>query len=334
MGDRIHWRVPRYDLELEIELLRDLAPRTAASLAAALPAAGLATSENTYGSVVCLRLPNYHGPLEPENATISPIPGDVFVYEREHGVELVAYYERMGSVPAGVPFDSCGPKPGNRVGVIVSALSPTTREAARSIWQRGAAWGIAAAADSAALASVEDDREAAEAEVRRRLAVWAKRTRRDHLGSAPTGERRVALIVPEYNARTEVELAPKLAPHTSDNVWNHLPVETTLMHGRYSGPEMFTQVGGKQWHWTPKLENAIANPIPGDLVLYVDPPPRIQINYFHDRDAIPYGTPPPELGTRVGQSVGDFHHFAEACVRVGYDGWKTLIVERVVQSSV
>jgi hypothetical protein len=72
-----------------------------------------------------------------------------------------------------------------------------------------------------------------------------------------------------------------------------------------------------------------AYPIPGDLVLYFDPPPRIQINYFHDRDAIPYGTPPPEPGIRVGQSVGDFHRFAEACVRVCYDGWKTLVVERV-----
>jgi hypothetical protein len=329
LADRIRWRVPRYDFELEMELLRDLAPRNSAALAAAPPVAGLATSENTYGSVICLRLPNYQGPVEPENATIFPIPGDVFVYEREHGVELVAYYERMGSVPAGVPFDSCGPKPGNRVGVIVSDLSATLHEAARNIWQRGAAWSVVAEPDAAALASVDDDQEAAEAEIRRRLAVWAKRTRRDHIGPAMTGERRVALIIPEYHARTEVELVPKLAPHTCENIWGHLPVETALMHGRYSGPEMFTQIGGKQWHWTPKPENMIANPIPGDMVLYIDPPPRIQINYFHDRDSIPYGTPPPELGIRVGQSVGDFHHFAEACVRVGYDGWKTLVVERV-----
>jgi hypothetical protein len=329
MGERIRLRVPGRGLDLTLELLPELAPRTAAALVAALPAAGLATSESMYGSVVCLRLPDYPGPLASENATIFPVPGDVFVYEREHGRELVVYYERTGPVPAGSPFDARGPKAGNRVGVVVSDLTPTTRDAARSIWQRGAAWGAAAAPDAAALASLRDDQAAAAAEIERRVATWASRTRRDHLGPAATGERRVRLIIPEYGARTEVELLAALAPHACENVWSHLPVETTLMHGRYSGPEMFTQVGGKQWHWTPKPESMTAYPIPGDLVLYIDPPPRIQINYFHDRDAVPYGTPPPECGIRVGQSVGDFHGFAEACVRVGYDGWKTLVVERV-----
>ena len=329
MGDRIRLRVPRYALDLAIELLPDLAPRTAAALVAALPAAGLATSETMYGSVLCLRLPDYPRPLQPENATVFPVPGDVFVYEREHGVEMVVYYERIGPVPAGAPFDACGPKPGNRVGSVLSDLSPAVRDAARSIWQRGAAWGVVATPEASALASLEDDQEAAAGEVGRRLADWTRRTRRDHIGPPATGERRVALLIPEYGARTEVELVSKLAPHACENVWNHLPVETTLMHGRYSGPEMFTQVGGKQWRWTPKPENMTAYPIPGDLVLYFDPPPRIQINYFHDRDAIPYGTPPPEPGIRVGQSVGDFHRFAEACVRVCYDGWKTLVVERV-----
>jgi hypothetical protein len=180
------------------------------------------------------------------------------------------------------------------------------------------------------LASIADDGEAAAAEISRRIDRWASQTRRDHVGPPPGGDRRIALVIPEYDARTEVDLLTKLAPDTSEKVWNNLPISTTLMHGRYSGPEMFTQVGGHQWHWTPKPENWTAYPIPGDLVLYIDPPPRIQINYFHDRDAIPYGTPPPESGIRVGHSVGDFHRFAEACVRVGFEGWKTLIVERAM----
>jgi hypothetical protein len=111
-------------------------------------------------------------------------------------------------------------------------------------------------------------------------------------------------------------------------VLGHLPVETVLMHGRYSGPEMFTQVGGRQWHWTPRAENQTVFPIPRDLVLYFDPPPRIQINYFHDRNAIPFGTPRPEPGNLVGRSTDDFSAFAEGCWRVGYEGWKTLVVER------
>jgi hypothetical protein len=232
-------------------------------------------------------------------------------------------------VPAGTPFDSCGDKLGNRVGFVASDLSADVRAACRKIWQRGAAWATAAVPDSLAPREVADDGAAARAEIESRLATWRHRTWRDHVGPSSTGGPTVALTIPEYLARTEVELLPELAPHTCEQIWTHLPVETTLMHGRYSGPEMFTQVGGKQWHWQPRPENQTIFPIPGDLMIYIDPPPRIQINYFHDRDAIPFGTPRPERGNRVGRSVGDFHQFAEACVRVGYEGWKTLVVERV-----
>src|SRR4029434_6728713 len=102
MTDSLFIRVPRYDLRLEVELLDDLAPRAAA----ALPAEGLTTAESDYGSAVCLRLPNYPRPLPLENASVYPIPGDVFLFEREHGVDLVVFYDRMGGTPAGVPFDA------------------------------------------------------------------------------------------------------------------------------------------------------------------------------------------------------------------------------------
>ncbi|MBI2942530.1 MAG: DUF3830 family protein [Chloroflexi bacterium] len=331
MTTHLRLGVPRYGFDAEIETLPDLAPRSAAALREALPATGLVTSENHYGSVLCLRLPDFPRPLAPENATVFPIPGDVFLFERQHGVELVVFYERFGPVPAGTPFDSCGPKEGNRVGRVVGDLSPAMREAAREVWSEGAAWGGVGPVDGPAPRWPRDDREAVSAEIAARLEAWRRHTWRDHIAPSlhdPTAGRRVALIIPEYDARTEVELYPELAPHTCENIWDHLPVETTLMHGRYSGPEMFTQVGGRQWHWRPIKENQTIFPIPGDLIIYLDPPPRIQINYFHDRDAIPFGTPGPEPGNRVGRSVGDFQGFAEACWRVGYEGWKTLRVER------
>lgn len=155
--------MPRYDLDLEIETLPELAPQTAAAVGAALPTAGLVTSESAYGSVLCLRLPTYPRPLHPENATVFPIPGDVFVFEREHGVELVVFYERAGSVPAGAPFDACGPKAGNRVGSVTNDLSPTVREAAKRVWREGAAWGVAGLAGAPAIAAVPDDQAAAQA---------------------------------------------------------------------------------------------------------------------------------------------------------------------------
>lgn len=91
---------------------------------------------------------------------------------------------------------------------------------------------------------------------------------------------------------------------------------------------LFRPEVGQHWQWTAKPENRIAYPIPGDMVLYVDPPLHLQLNYFRDRGSIPFGTPRPEIGNLVGSSVGDFSRFAEACWRLGYKGWKTLVVER------
>jgi hypothetical protein len=328
MSMSVQVRVPRYDLDLDVELLEDLAPRSVAALRQALPAAGLATSESHYGSAVCLRLPDVPRPLAPENASVNPIPGDVFLFERAHGVDLVVFYERMGGTPAGVPFDAGGNKAGSRVGRLVTPPSPTAREAARAIWKVGAAWGIAAASGDRALAGARDDPAAVAAAIAARRDEWHRRTWRDHVGRALEGGRQIVLRIPEYVVETVVELAERAAPRTCDQIWEHLPLETTLMHGRYSGPEMFTQPGGKQWHWQPVPENRIAYPIPGDVVVYFDPPPRVQLNYFHDRDAMPYGIPRIEVGNLAGWSVGDFDAFAEACWRTGLEGWKTLIVER------
>ncbi len=327
---RINMRVPRYGLDVEIELLPDLAPHTAAAISTALPAVGLVTTESFYGSNVCLRLPNYPRPLQLENATIFPAPGDVFVFDGSHGAELVAYYQRMGGyVPAGTPFDARGAKAGNRIGFITN-LTPTLREAATKVWSEGAAWGAVGPVDSEVVIEVKDDREAAKSEIESRREVRHRQTWRDHRGQPPSEGRRIVLRLPEYDAHTEVQLAFDLAPDTCENIWNHLPISLTLMHGRYSGPEVFTNAAevGQHWQWTAKPENRIAYPIPGDMVLYVDPSPRIQLNYFHDRGSIPFGTPRPEIGSLVGSSVGDFGRFAEACWRLGYEGWKTLVVER------
>jgi hypothetical protein len=329
----VRLRVPRHDLDLRLELLPDLAPRTAAALAAALPAAGLATSEADYGSAVCLRLPDFPGPLRAENQTVSPIPGDVLLFERGHGVDLVVFYERMGGTPAGVPFDARGDLPGNRVGAVATPLTPAVRAAARAVWTHGAAWGGAAPDGARLLDTLGDDTAGATAAIAGRRDAWHRRTRRDHRGRPAEGGRRIVLRIPEFGASTEVELAERAAPRSCEQLWANLPLETPLMHGRYSGPELFTQPGGRQWHWQPVPEHRIAYPVPGDVVLYFGPPPRLQLNYFYDRDARPYGLPRVEVGNLVGWSLGDFHAFAEAAWRVGLAGWKTLVAERPEQST-
>ncbi len=205
MYEQIEFQVLRYDLAITVELLADLAPNTVAALTAALPTAGLVTCEDRYGSVVCLRLPNISRPLPVENATIFPSPGDVFIFEREHGLEIVVFYERLGGVPAGVPFDSIGAKAGNRIGIVGNIRSSPIPAAARRIWREGAAWGAMAPVGTTMMQSFRDDRAAATAEIARRLLDWRRRTGRDHLGPVPGVGRRVALRIPEFGVQTEVE---------------------------------------------------------------------------------------------------------------------------------
>jgi hypothetical protein len=322
MIQHLRLRVPRYDLDLDIELLSDMAPNMAAALASSVPYTGLVNVETSYSSVIVMRLPNFPRPLQRENATGFPIPGDVLLFEQDYGVDLVVYHQR-----AGLPYNETGYITGNRVGFVTN-LTTEAKEGCRRVWSEGSAWGALGTADTNVIKSVRDDRPAAAAEIELRRQAWQRRTRRDHIGPEPSGGRRVALIIPEYNVRTIVELSEQRAPHAADNTWNNLPVDTTLMHGRASGAEMFTEVGDK-WHWAPKYESKILYPIPGDMVYYFGPAPRIQINYFYGRGSIPAGIPNPEVGNLVGWSVGDFSAFADGCYRISFEGWKTLVVERV-----
>ena len=325
MSQRIQVRVPRYNFEVEIELLEDDAPHTVKALLDTLPATGLVTSESRYGRVVCLHLPDYPGPLPPENATSSPAAGDALLFAGESGVELVVYYQREGGVSAGIPFDAGGDKQGNRIGTVFG--DGAAEEAAGKIWSEGAAWGAAGESGSRAVEEVADDREASAAAIEARCQEWRIRTCRDHFGPPAAAGRRLALILPECDVRTEVELLDELAPHSCEHIWNNLPLEIELVHGRFSGPEVFPR--GSGWQWEARAENQTAFPIPGDMMLYIGPPPRVQFAYFYDRGAIPTGSTRPEAGNRVGRSINDFNSFAEQCWRIGYEGVRRLVIDRV-----
>jgi hypothetical protein len=335
MSNLIQLRVPRYDLNLDIELLPNLAPVSAALLQVALPAVGLVTTESYSGSNITIRLPNFRTPLAAENVTVYPIPGDVFLFEREHGVELVAYLQRNGGVvPAGTPHDSRGNKAGNRVGHITN-LTQEIWDAGWLVWQDGAAWGAASSSDSAVMQSIKDDQSAAADAIERRRDVWHKRTWRDHIRPAGGEGKCIRLVIPEYDASTTILLDEQRAPQTCASFLEHAPLTVKAMHGRFSGPEIYTNYGevAQHWQWQAVPENQTTYPIPGDMILYIHPSPRLQPNYFHDRDAVPYGMPRPEPGNLVGSSAGDFNHFAEACWRMNYEGWKTLIIEQDGASS-
>src|SRR5258708_2363889 len=264
---RICLRVPRYDLDCRIELLPDLAPATAAALVAALPAEGLVTTDAFYGSNLCLRLPEFPRQLPPENATIFPAPGDVFIFQSAHGAELVVYYQRLGgSVPAGTPFDAVGAKAGSRVGAVTN-VTPALVETATKLWSEGAAWGMVRSDLGLAMRAVRNDVEAARHEIELRRVAWLCRTQLDHIGQPAAAGPRLSLTIAEYSARTIIQLATELAPHTCEAILSRLPISLTLMHGRYSGPEVFTHAPevGQYWSWAAKPENPIACPLAGDM---------------------------------------------------------------------
>ena len=317
----LHLRVPRYDFAAAIALEAAAAPNAVGSLLEVLPVAGLVTAESRYGSVVCLRLPDFSACLQGEEKPGLPEPGDVFLFAAEHGVELVAYYREEGVM--GVPFNARGELQGTRVGHLAAAAA---RQSAARVWSEGAAWGVLERAAAAASRGIVGATAAAAAEIEARRQLWARRTRADHVGAAPRTGRRLRLCMPQYEARCKVELLEEMAPHSCSRIWDNLPLEVELVHARYSGPEVFPQ--GVGWQWDAHSENQTAHPIPGDMMLYIGPPPRAQFAYFYDRDAVPMGGTRPEAGNRVGRSVGDFHDFATGCWGTAYEGAKNLVIER------
>ena len=318
----LHLRVPRYDFAAAIALEAAAAPNAVEALLELLPVAGLVTAESRYGSVVCLRLQDFSACLQGEEKPGLPEPGDVFLFAAEHGIELVAYYREEGVM--GVPFDAGGELQGTRVGHLAGAVA---RQSAARVWSEGATWGVLERAAAAPRWKIGGATEATAAEVEVRRRAWARRTRVDHVGAPPGPGRRLRLSMPQCGAHCEVELLEELAPHSCSNIWDNLPLEVGLVHARYSGPEVFPQ--GVGWQWDARPENQTAHPIPGDMMLYIGPPPRAQFAYFYDRDAVPMGGTRPEAGNRVGRSVGDFHDFATGCWRTAYEGAKTLLIEKV-----
>jgi len=317
-------RVPRYDLDVELEWLSDLAPQSVATLQSLLPFAGLVARGRRYAGAVTLRLPHFPLPLIPENQTGFPVPGDVMLYQLDYGIELVLNHEGTWR-----PYDNRGYIAGNRVGVVANHISQEVAKTFRRFWFEGAGWGALGPAGTETVRSVRDDRQAVEAEIEARYQRWQRANWRDQRRPpAPARARLAKFAIPDYNVEANIQLLEEQAPVSVANLWRNLPSQNSMLHGSASGSEMFAHVN-EDWGWVPELENKMAYPIPGDMVLYFGPPPRIQINYFYGRDSIPAGVPSPEIGNKVGVTVGDFTDLARACWRMIYDGQKTLLVDKV-----
>lgn len=88
--------------------------------------------------------------------------------------------------------------------------------------------------------------------------------------------RTLVFHIVEGDVSATADLLDDRAPKTCALVWERLPFEGRLIHGMYSGPELFIMLDG-----LPGVgpENQVAHPLPGD------------IGYFH-QDAGLFATSP------------------------------------------
>jgi len=74
-----------------------------------------------------------------------------------------------------------------------------------------------------------------------------------------------------YVASGESILAEMLddeAPNVCEHVWGRLPIETKVIHGMYSGLEVFAMVDNPE---PVPSENMVQLPLPGELLYFYDP---------------------------------------------------------------
>lgn len=95
--------------------------------------------------------------------------------------------------------------------------------------------------------------------------------------------RTLTFHIVELEATAVADLLDDRAPKTCELIWERLPLEGRLIHGMYSGPELFIILDG-----FPGVgpENQVSRPLPGD------------VGYFHQDPGL-YATSPHEVAELV-----------------------------------
>ncbi|MCP9484453.1 MAG: DUF3830 family protein [Gaiellaceae bacterium MAG52_C11] len=108
----------------------------------------------------------------------------------------------------------------------------------------------------------------------------------------------------ELEAKAVADLLEDRAPRTCELIWERLPLEERLVHGMYSGPELFIVLDG-----FPGVgpENQVSRPLPGD------------VGYFHQDPGL-YASSPHE----VAELVYVYDRGAAIKGAEGHDSWVNL----------
>lgn len=80
--------------------------------------------------------------------------------------------------------------------------------------------------------------------------------------------RRIRLTFPETGESVVADMLENEAPRICEEVWNMLPLEKKVIHGMYSGPEVFMVLDAAK---AVPMENDVQLPLPGELLFFYDP---------------------------------------------------------------
>jgi hypothetical protein len=151
--------------------------------------------------------------------------------------------------------------------------------------------------------------------------------------------RQIRLTFVDSGVSAVAELLDDEAPRTCAYVWDQLPLEHDLYHGRYSGMEAFVVLDEAE-ELPP--ERRCSLPLPGEILYWYDPStavtsggvPVAEIVLAFGR-AVRLGGPEgvPSFGNLFARIPGDWKYdwteFAAECGRVRTEGLKRLRIERV-----
>jgi hypothetical protein len=152
-------------------------------------------------------------------------------------------------------------------------------------------------------------------------------------------KRQIRLSYPELHVSVTAELLDDEAPNVCRIVWDMLPVEKRVLHGMYSGAEVFAMVDNPVQH---PPENICQLPLPGEILYFYDGShsvansrkPIAEVCVVYNRGVVlrgPEGVPTYcSLFARIpGDWKYDWIEFREACRKVRLEGPKLLRIERV-----
>lgn len=116
--------------------------------------------------------------------------------------------------------------------------------------------------------------------------------------------RTLTFHIVEQQVSATADLLEDRAPRTCELIWSRLPLEGRLIHGMYSGPELFIILEG-----FPGVgpENQVSRPLPGD------------VGYFHQGPGL-FATSPHE----VAELVYVYDRGAAIKGAEGHDSWVNL----------